>query len=97
MSFSGKNDDITLLTVVDRPGDRLFPIRYLDVFTIRFFDAGPDVRNNVQWFLETWVIGCDDRQIRKSSGDFSHLKSSGSCTVSAAPEQTYQSLWMIFF
>ena len=59
MSFSGKNDDITLLTVVDRPGDRLFPIRYLDVFTIRFFDAGSDVRNNVQWFLETWVIGCD--------------------------------------
>ena len=53
MSFSGKNDDITLLTVVDRPGDRLFPIRYLDVFTIRFFDAGSDVRNNVQWFLET--------------------------------------------
>lgn len=64
MSFSGKNDDITLLTVVDCPGDRLFPIRYLDVFTIRFFDAGPDVRNNVQWFSKR---GLSDVMIVRSA------------------------------
>ena len=56
MALSGKDDDISRLTVMDRVGDRLFTIRDLYIFSICFCHSDLDIIDDGLWILISRII-----------------------------------------
>ena len=56
VTLAGENNDVALLTVVDGISYGFLAVCDLDVFAIRFLDAGLDVIYDVERLLKTRIV-----------------------------------------
>ena len=96
MALAGQDDDISGLSVMDGPGNRLFSVGNLNKTASGPADAGTDIRNDIQRLFKSGVVGGDDRQVGQAAADFAHLKAPGLGPVAAAAEYTDQTVGIVF-